>query len=506
MDYYGTYEEPEGELDLAALLWDLLSQWKAILIVALVLALAIPGLKLIKDGRAYSSAQAAQKEQEAEQGSMSAEERREAALEGLSAKDRQTVEYLAQEQELVNAQKSYLENSVLMNTNPVNQRILLLSYLIQANDGSELQPLASAYASHLRNEPSLAKVGEALGLDADPSYIGELITTSLPTSYDSASTSLVITINVALPSEADATVAEQAIDEVVQHGHDALASSVGEHEIRLVSNSETYQYNADAVNRKTSAINNVNTMQGIVTTAATALTEEQKAAFDTLVTLMKEEDTEGNGMGAGTPGAMTEDAADKKIAAEKPRFSLKFAAVGFVAGVFVYAIAYVLWVIMRKRVASAEDLQAYSVSRVLGEIYYSQKYTGMNKLLHSKIVEQRRYAKRGDVATQAAKTVSTATSVFEHAKASDVTMLCVDCAEGRASMIAKGITKELNAAGVAVRMLDVTGGVDEKALLSVQHAVIMASHQAKTSDVWHLTELCQSYDVQRLGCVYISEY
>ena len=93
---YSVYEEPEGELNLKELMWDLLGQWKAILIVALLAAIIVPGAKYLKDTLDYKKA-LKQAEQTAAQASVSADEQIEGVLSSLSQEDRDAVSYLLQQ-------------------------------------------------------------------------------------------------------------------------------------------------------------------------------------------------------------------------------------------------------------------------------------------------------------------------------------------------------------------------------------------------------------------------
>lgn len=498
------YEEPEVEINLVDVLWDLFEQWKAILVVALLCAVAIPGVKLLRDNRSHQ-ASLAQAEAVEKQAQLSTAEGMELAYAGLSDADKPAVELLAQQQELVNMQSAYLQSSLLLNTNPTNQRTLVLKYLLQANPGTEVLPLYDAYAAYIRNDASLQELGNVIDANVESATIYELVGTSTPTVPDSNTSELMLTVSIALPEDADADAVGDVVDSLFSDASEQFAQTLGGHSISRMSSSEAYLYNETAVNRKSALISSINSNNAAIKTAVAALNASQKAAFESIAAILATKDAEG--------GETEEAVAEKAEVADEntstlapPTFSAKFAAVGFVMGVALYAIAYVVLVMIRGRIGSGAELSDYTRSRLLGDVYYAEPHNGLSKLFHSKMVSRCRFGSKGSVSTQTNKVVSTMESVCKHASVDDVHLLRLGGSDDNAARIADGIVSALAAKGIQAQVVDITANVDEKVLLPVKNAMYFSSDDVRSSDARKLSALARSYDVTSLGSVYVRGY
>ena len=115
-----SYQQPEIEINLKEVIWDLLEQWKAIIIVAFLMALFLSGLKFQRDLNTYNTAQ--QERKRIAQSGKTAEERIDDVISSLPEDEVATVEFMVNQNEWIETEKEYLNKSILMNTNPVNQR------------------------------------------------------------------------------------------------------------------------------------------------------------------------------------------------------------------------------------------------------------------------------------------------------------------------------------------------------------------------------------------------
>ncbi len=495
------YEEPETEVDLRELLWGLLDQWKAVLIVAFVAAALVPAVKLFRDNRSY---QAAVKEAEAtaQQAELPEGEGIEKVLETLSAEDRGAVELLVQQQELVKTQSGYLNNSILLSMDPANQRTLYVRYRLNAGDGVEVTPLADAYIALLRRNSSVQELGNIIDPEAGLSYIYELISALYSTVPDSSAKGIVLTVSIVLPNDIDANTIANKVDEFVRGIHDELSATMGAHTVDPLDRNEIRTYNNDIVSRKASLVASINSTRTAIKTNETALNASQKAAYTNAMQILNSS--------ANNTGSAEEPSADEVEAAtattpntatlpKKPSFSIKLAAVGFVVGSAVYAIAYVVVVIVRGRVGSAQMLQDYTASRLLGSVFYPRRYRGFDALFHSRMVNKMRFGKLGDVATQIDKTAVTVGSVCAHAGVDSIHVVSMGNEAGLANDVATAIASK----GVETQVLTVTQDSGEELLLNVKNAVYVVDSNVKGSDAWAVSSLCRNYDVQQLGCVYV---
>lgn len=498
------YDEPEAEISIVGILWSLLDQWKAVLIVALVCALAVPGAKLFKDTRSY---QASLEEDavEEEQAKLSTNEAVETILSSLSPEERDAVEVLAQQQELVNAETAYLRNSLLMSMDPTHKRSLVHRYYLQGADSTIVSSLIDGYAVKLTSKNNLKEFGKVIDKDASSESIAELITVSkIPANMDSStvniSTSQLFTVEITLPDDVDADAVSDVLASVIENSNTELSASMGPHTVESIDRKEAYVYDQAFLDRKNNTLNIVNTHKNTIKTNTSSLTTEQKTAFEKISKLLaaKEDEAEEDVVGKTT----TTDNATVDSARKTPSFSIKFALIGFVLGVVMYAIAYVVIVVVRGRVDSADVLDDYTGARLLGDVYYPAKHRGLSALFHSKFVGKRRWGSKGDVTTQVAKAASTVESVCEHAGANNVHVLLMG-GHGASARIAADVTSQLAASGIQATVLNVEGDVDEKVLLPVKNAIYCVDSTVKASDLWNLSCLCRSYDITQLGNLFV---
>ncbi|MBR3225733.1 MAG: hypothetical protein IKF78_10495 [Atopobiaceae bacterium] len=495
---YSVYEEPEGELNLKELMWDLLGQWKAILIVALLAAIIVPGAKYLKDTLDYKKA-LKQAEQTAAQASVSADEQIEGVLSSLSQEDRDAVSYLLQQQAHVKSLSTYLNESIWLNANPYDQRYMLLQYYVKADGDVNMQPLASAYAEYLKRSSVLTKLSQSISPDAKLEYIGELIKAVLPTTFDGDSTGLTLNVVVVLTEDANADAVAQTIEASINEAHAELQNSVGGHTIQHITSQESRRFDNEAVDRKSTLTTSLNSMQTSIKTATTSLTSEQKAAMEKIKPLIATQHDPQK-----TDGSTSEPAAAQTGAkAAAPSFSKKFVLIGFALGLVAYMGLYLLIAVLRGTVNSADELEGYIGARLLGGIYYPTKHKGFGVLMHSKLVEKRRYANVGDVATQIEKAASTMASVCEHASAQEVAVLQLSDLKGVSAHIVNDLLASVQAKGIQATLVDARGDVDEKLFLPLRNVVILADNNSRTAAVWKTTQLCLGYDVTRLGGVYL---
>ena len=123
----GTNVNRDIYLDYKQIFWDILSQWKIVLIVALAAGILVLMFKYNKDQAAYK-ARMDEEPLNAELEEEDAEEYLNKMYQNLPENDRDAVMYLLGLEEEIILQQCYLKESLLMNSAPTNQRFVLLNY------------------------------------------------------------------------------------------------------------------------------------------------------------------------------------------------------------------------------------------------------------------------------------------------------------------------------------------------------------------------------------------
>ena len=485
------------------LLWDLLEQWKAIVIFSLIMMILVAGTKYSKDVKAFNDAEK-QKAAEATSG-ITVEEQISKIMEALPEEDRATVEFIINQNEWVETEKEYINNSILMNTNPSNQRTLLLDYYITVDNVSDsiITSLVYSYTGYLSSNNVIDAVGGIIAADKERKYIAELISVNngigsnnkgddrnnvTETDDDAA----VMEIRIVLPDGQDASAIEVAIDEALKEYSSEIARKIGPHSIRLIKSSEAYLYNEIAITNRNSVMQNIYNLQNNTKNMQSSLSDEQKSAIETITTIKKENKQNNSSVA---------DATDKnnqnKVGA-RPGISKKYALIGFLLGACIYSFIYLLYIISKGCVSNSDDVEYYTQSRVLGEVYYASESSMIKKLFHSKTVEAIRYNGKMDANEQKTRAITTIEARCSHAGLNAITLF--NMTDDR---FARDIINACNA--IEVFMVDTDGGFSEKSMLNIDNAIIVVGKDTKVNTLTNLKALCDDYDINVLGSVFCAE-
>ena len=489
----------EIRINFKEVIWDLLSQWKAVLIVSLVVMVIVTGAKYHKDSNAYKAAMSAK---DAAQTEASADERISDILAALPEDEVETVEFLVNQNEWVETEKEYMNNSILMNTNPSNQRTLLLDYYIAMSDATEskMTALEYGYVGYLNNEKVINTVGQAISPNTDSKYIAELISVNSDNSgvqsgnynlmTDSGSDGAMLGIRVVLPSDADAEAVEKAMTSALSDYTPVLSNKIGDHSVILIGSSEAYLFNKIAVDNRNDIMSAINNQQTNSKNMRNALSDGQKAALDSITAIKKE---------ATDADKTQQEESVTELA--KPEFSKKYAVLGFVLGAMLYAFMYVILLIIRGCVKYASDAEHYTQSRLLGEVYKKEARKGIRALFHSNLVNKYRYKGKLDSNLQIDKVTDTLAAICKHEKTKEVILFNMT---GKSSDgVLEQILERVSAKGLYFNTLKIVDDIDEQNMLDSSYAVFATGPKTEVSTATKAATLCNAYDVSPIGCLFI---
>ena len=490
------YNAPRAiEIDLKDLMWKLLMQWKAILLVCIAMALLVPGLKYAKDSNTYK-AELADKKKAEEEASKPAEGRIDAALKLLPVDQREDVLFVVQQQDMINVQKDYLNNSILLNTDPASQRQLSLKFVLKSENGTDMRTLADAYSTCIRRTSSLDSLREIISPDTSLEYIDELIDTENEDILAGDAESAVYTVTITLPDNVDAGRIIELIDSEIGDFHDEISSNVGDHSILKANVEDHSLFNQDIIERRTNLTNSINNLNNSIDAAKGKLNAEQQAAYEAIIAIKKSSDTVQMAASEGN---------DSSTDLQKPGFSKKYAVLGFLLGAFLYAGIYVVMLILKKVVASASTAQSYTGTRLLGEIYKKADHKGFSWLLTSNVVARWRYKDKLDVEKQLSALAATIDAVCAHHGTDKLTLLLSGIDDGFSDVIdriVKACSSEGNKKSIELINAD---NLEEKALGSVKNAAYVLCSKSRVDSLGSLMSLVKNYDVATLGTVYLEK-
>jgi len=478
----------ETIIDLKDIFWKLMMQWKAVLAVCLIMGLLVPCVMYFRARSAYEVA-LADKAAAEEASSKTSEERIEAALAPLSDSDRKAVLVAAEQQEFVDEQQSYINESILLNENPASQRTLTVYYLISSDSGSDMKALVDAYDAGLRNDDFMGSLRDEIAPGKELGYIYELVNNkyiAVEPDHTEAGSAL-FPVKIVLPEDSDAEAVTDLVDSTVKELHSSIDSRVGSHSIRSYRTEDAHIFNPYAVERKNTLIGAVNSVNIILKSTRTALSLEQKDALN--VILLERRGAEGQ----------ASDSAQPEIRA--PRFSKKYAILGFIFGAFLYAAVLFILYILKKEISSGQAAQRYTGKRLLGEIYRIAERTGIAALFVSKKVAEWYYKDKLDIDRQISKLSSAIDAVCTHKGADTFTLLYSD-ADVRFQDDLKKIVS--GSKSTKIKLLD-TNEMNESAMASVKYAAYVLSDKTKVEKLRSMMMIANDYDIAPLGTIYLEE-
>ncbi|MBR2674871.1 MAG: hypothetical protein IKE52_05395 [Mogibacterium sp.] len=497
------YQQQIIEIDLREVFWRLLSQWKALLLVAVLMAALVCAAKYSSDTKAYNAIIDAQTE-ETKIEELSAEERIENMLSDFSVSERETVEYVVHEKEWLAKQREYANKSVLMHTDPTNQRVLKQIYDLDMENSDDYPVLIRSFYAFARGDECAGRIKEYIEPGAENKYISELFY-----SYDSKKEiepelkgkGAALELNLVLPEDADADAVSAALSAAVTEYGRSMASHYP-HSIALAEQKVVYVYHTDNTYKYTKTFNDINYFETAIKTAEGTLSAKQQEAVDTILSIKAEQESGNIGEGAAAEGSADDVEEAEAALPAAPVLSKKHSLLGFMLGLFIYAAAYVLMLIIKGNVSSSANAAAHTGARLLGEVYYEESPKGLMKLFRSRLVDKYRYRGKTDVEIQIDKISETVDAICEHSGAKAISLLN---AYGDCDIIEK-LAEAFSAKGIAVDIVDVAGDFDEKTFLEEGNAVLAVGGDTKLSKLSQLMSLSADYERSVLGSVYLGSY
>ena len=484
-------------------IWELLSQWKAVLIISLALAILLAGVKYFKDNASYDDAVIAQKEAEEQQASLSQDERIAIVIDSLQRADQNKVRILTNEKKWIMKKNSYLKNSILMQTDPTDQRELSLVFRINAEKNEDLPVLIQSYEAIAKSETIVEAIKPVISPDSDNKYISELIRNNDNAEHNEtiSEAGAAFTVKIIIPEETDyERVAEAASDAIVNQGKSLMAEFP--HSLVMAKYDVARIYNSEVIEDRDTTFLHISSMETNIKNAASSLSADQKAALEAIDAIIEEEGNFDDSM-----EQIADSTQNNENTLVAPGFSKKYALLGFVMGVLLYSLCYVAFSILKGCTSAASVIEDYTGSRLLGEAYYKGERKGLSGLLHSDLIDKIRYKKMPDFAAQFDKIEKSLEAVCAHSDAKEVTMISLTDTKANELVrtTIREISKQMSRKGTKLDEITVASDFDESELLPIKKAVLLLGDETKVNKLRKLIELCHDYDISLLGSIYISE-
>jgi len=329
MDYNSTYEQ---EIDLKDLMFAVLYKWKPILLVAIVLALALGGVKGALTYNKQNDPEVIEENEKKYEDDMA-----------LYEKNKETCEREIENLKVdIANQQEYLDKSIWINMSPYDvceSRVdLYISTGYEIMPGMDYQNLdytdtiLQAYQAMLTSSAVMEDVADSVG--TEPRYLNELVSVTIGTT--SGRLNHLLTISVKHTSKENA---EKVMNELLSHMNSMqgrITASIGEHTVKTVNNGVSASVDLTLADKQRSETERLTKLND-------SLEEKQKSLSE-----MEE----------------PEKTASSKKAALKD--GIKFAVIGGVLGGFVVVFFVCVAFVMSDKVYSAKELKNRYRVKILG--------------------------------------------------------------------------------------------------------------------------------------------
>ena len=487
------YTPREIELNLIEVMWGLLAQWKAILIVALAFAVLVPSVVYVKDSQTYQAELKAKSENATKLAHI--DQAIDKALSGLEEADRPAVEQAVINDDIIAAKQEYLLNSLLVNLNTDEAGSISIGYVFSGVDDVSMQnALLNGYISSVGGDKALKRIMSALNVDSQLRYVKELITVGGSADKDMAG---VVTVSITCPNASTEGAVIDAINKIMMRANKGLSKSVTVHQIRRIYVNRASASTDTVAAAKSTAYNDLYNLQNVQRGHIGTFTEEQSATYTDIKALKAEAAAKAVEMGS----SMNEMSKGEKELIV-PRFSKKYAMVGFIIGIMIYACLYVFWLIIGKRIDNAGIAEAYTGTRLLGKFFYQEKRKhGLSSLLHSKAVAKHRYGKEMDLETQAERIAEEINASCKNKNIDEIALLKLFESEVGDTLLATVTDKLMTSYEIicAVPMVDLN------ALANKEQAVFFVDSDTKTLTLDRNLCLCMDYNIETVGTVFVGK-
>lgn len=488
------YVEPQ--LDLKELLFRLLSQWKAMLLTALIFAVAVSGLKLFKDIRTdgFDTTEIT--------GDAPIEEQEAAIIEELGD-DYLLVSTVLQQERLVNQQNKYLNESAIMKIDSANAKTMVFTFFVSGAE-AETPKVFAHYKVSVLDKNFLIGLKDAVGIDLDDKYTRELQSVSYETfSENEVVNSGTITYRVRIAETSDEDEVRSYVESAFSAFNDEISKEVAPHLLEVLNVENVRLYDTDLFNKKVSIINNINSLQNAIRTNKNNFNEDQKNAYSTLRDIRNKENEIFEEGEYGIEGSSEGDLLEEETEIKKPGISVKYILLGFILGAFIYAFIYFMLMVLKNKVRSASDAETYAGARVLGEVYRQGSHSGIGKLLHSGIVERALYGGLFDAEKQISRAVSSIAAICENKEIKNITLLNIGPQGDEITGVINDINAKLKLEDVDVNVVNLDKEIDEKTLVGVENAVMVVTADDTSSSLLVKTaDILREFGIDCIGTVY----
>lgn len=523
------------QINIVKIFLRILIQWRVIFVFSLIIGLCASGIRYKKDFLKYQTDIVPDVKQDYSEKKLSDSDL-DKLKNSITATELNAVETAVFNQQKILTDQKYLDSSILMQVDSQNEHVVYFDYYISGAKPKYSELLCRAYSSRFYDEDVLKNISEALNQNIDVDDIqkvmGELIDVSYYGTTQSESTVAgtgyqlstevypVITVAITLPADTDSEKVVDTVNSSMKSISKTLNKSIAKHQLNFLESYDKYTVDNDLKTKQNDVQNEILTSQSANDTAIDAFSDDQKKLYDAEVATLEEQmgitDSESDSdidktstsdkSSVSSSGDTIDEGSDSEVIS-KPSFSKKYFAVGFVAGIFLYIICYVIIVTLRHRVISGDDIADITDLRKFGE-YHRYDKKGFARFVYSRTVYNvyyRKYLKLAETSDYAADGISAASALTGEPDKS-ITLISFADISDTSKEFAEAVVKKLTESGLTVSQKDISIQkllTDASTVKSLDRVVLVLTQDStKYADLDDFFNMADEYHIPVMGYVY----
>ena len=470
-------------IDLFDYLWNLVAQWKAILVFALIISLLTMVATYAKEMRAYNNTDVQ---------TVTIESLRD----GMGEEEYVTVQYGVRQKLLLEKYPAYLDNSPLQDIDPTCEHVLKSTYVVQGADDMTTVSLVDLYNGFFLSDSFIQGISEMIPEEEAQKYASALIVPGAvaATATDEKETTVgsrVFAVTVILIDGMDADTVANYVETQVRDYTATATAALGTHEVTLVSQDETDLVNIELTAQMKDIMDYSYTIRNSVQSITQNFSENQKHLYDLML-----EEVHSDG---------TAEEASMTIAPTHPTLSKRSLVLGFAVGVLLYVFAYLVYSLFQKHIRTAKECEDTLEIRTLGELHqFCVK--GWRVLFASKLFYGLKYRRYADMELQKEKIVDSLVAYNQKNPGSKVQLVSVAKLSETEKQRMEEILAEAKANGVDVSLLvgDVNRDTSfhQNLAKAQQMVLILCKNRTTYEDIDLCLNLARESQVAVLGSVF----
>lgn len=470
----------EPRIDLYEFFKNVIHKWKLIIVIMVLSSLAVGGLHYYKSIRSIAKNTTSETQiNEVAAGVQTEEE----ILETLSDSEKVAVINYVQQTEWLNAEEEYITNSVLMRTNPANQRQIVWHYLINARSNGELDIEKNVITNYVKSTDFCEGIRDCIDKNAKIEYIDELVNVKLSVVDQSVVTdddrvgdlSLIIIV----PDNVDK-------EELVNTVNSLLSKHIKGREIvsiKLDDVRESRFVNQSAIATKQNATNTIRDTYNSLNNIRTSLSDKQNKACTAIINSRNNTSTVEN-----------QGVTDENKVETRPRISKKYLMAGGLLGFIIYVMLTLLITIAKGSVysfANAEEL-----------------LPGIKPLGQVDTISAGRTHELKDndsLIKNIEKTADSIKIMCKYYNVNKITML--DMLASSEAEVKKELIKAVDDSNISLEYLsayDDDNSLNIRGILNGENTIIIVCANDKQKNVKRVVEICRDYEKEVRGFIYIN--